>query len=226
MLIRQSGMQSEATGSPESTKTKILDAAEELFSTHGFHGTSVRAICTAAGANVAAVHYHFGGKDQVVEAIFERRMPAIAASRKAFLDDLYANNGRPSVRSLVQALILPLANLMQSDGETGLAYISAFAALLRDCPDLVWAILNKHNADNMRRIDAGLREALPQLSAELLLQRMTIAGETVINCLANSAHFTLNPSDKDKRASLAEFTKQLTDFIAGGFSAQVTPPSD
>jgi AcrR family transcriptional regulator len=201
---------------------RILDAAEELFATHGFHGTSVRAICAAADANVAAVHYHFGGKDQVVEAIFERRMPALAARRKAFLDQLYAAKARPSVRSLIQALVLPLADLMHSDGETALAYIRAFAALLRDCPDLVWTILNKHNADNMRRIDAGLQQALPQLSPKLINQRMTIAGETVINCLSNSANFTLNPSDEDSRPSLADFAEHLTDFVAGGFSAQVT----
>jgi AcrR family transcriptional regulator len=50
----------------------ILTAAEKLFSTMGFDGTSVRDIATEAGVNVAMISYYFGSKEKLMEAIFER----------------------------------------------------------------------------------------------------------------------------------------------------------
>ena len=46
---------------PEETHERILQAAENLFSTKGFEATSVRDITTEANCNVASVNYHFGG---------------------------------------------------------------------------------------------------------------------------------------------------------------------
>lgn len=45
------------------TRAQLLEAAAEIFATHGFHTATVRDICLRAGANIAAVHYHFGDKE-------------------------------------------------------------------------------------------------------------------------------------------------------------------
>ncbi len=57
-------------------KTRILLAAKKLFANQGFDGTSVRQICEEAGANVALVSYHFGGKDNVFFALFDTYFPS------------------------------------------------------------------------------------------------------------------------------------------------------
>ena len=47
----------------EQTRARLVEAAREVFSQHGFQGATVREICRRADANVAAVNYHFGSKD-------------------------------------------------------------------------------------------------------------------------------------------------------------------
>ena len=51
------------------TKERILDAAERLFAREGFHNTSLRAITGEADVNLAAVNYHFGSKEALLDAV-------------------------------------------------------------------------------------------------------------------------------------------------------------
>jgi AcrR family transcriptional regulator len=50
------------------THGKVLDAACLLFAEKGYQGTTVALICRKAGANIAAVNYHFGGKQRLYRA--------------------------------------------------------------------------------------------------------------------------------------------------------------
>ncbi|USB33700.1 TetR family transcriptional regulator [Paenibacillus sp. YPG26] len=56
-------------------KMRILLSAKKLFAKQGYEGTSVRQICEDAGANVALISYHFGGKEKVFTALFEKFFP-------------------------------------------------------------------------------------------------------------------------------------------------------
>ncbi len=57
----------------EDVKNRLLDAAEALFCEKGFDGVSVRELTAAAGCNVAAVNYYFGGKDKLYAEMFRRQ---------------------------------------------------------------------------------------------------------------------------------------------------------
>src|SRR4029078_5825639 len=73
---------------PHETRTRILDAAEELFMQHGFEGTSMRSLTAKAGANLAAVNYHFGSKNALIEAVFRRRLDPMNSAPIAELERL------------------------------------------------------------------------------------------------------------------------------------------
>lgn len=49
----------------DDTRQRLLEAAEEIFADKGFKATSIREICTKAGANIAAINYYFGDKEQL-----------------------------------------------------------------------------------------------------------------------------------------------------------------
>ncbi|MDH4276182.1 MAG: CerR family C-terminal domain-containing protein [Gammaproteobacteria bacterium] len=58
------------------TRQRLLDAGTRLFAEHGYRGVSVRELCTEAAVNIAAINYHFGGKQGLYHAIFEATLAA------------------------------------------------------------------------------------------------------------------------------------------------------
>ncbi len=56
----------------EDTADRIIAAATRLFATKGYAGTSTKEVCEAAGANIAAIHYHFGTKENLYRHIIEQ----------------------------------------------------------------------------------------------------------------------------------------------------------
>ncbi len=58
-------------GRSAETRRRLLEAAAHVFSDQGFRGATIQAICRRAGANIAAVHYHFGDKQELYAAVFE-----------------------------------------------------------------------------------------------------------------------------------------------------------
>lgn len=55
----------------DDTRDRLLQAAVAVFAKHGYHGASTREICEQAGANTAAIHYHFRDKAGLYKALFE-----------------------------------------------------------------------------------------------------------------------------------------------------------
>ncbi len=61
--------EAELKSASELTRERLIAAAREVFSQNGFQGATVREICRRAEANVAAVNYHFGGKDGLLAEV-------------------------------------------------------------------------------------------------------------------------------------------------------------
>jgi len=87
------------------TKSTLLDCAEQLFLVKGFEAVSVREITDAAGANVAAVNYHFTSKTQLYRACLKRRLAKIACRRVALIER-FSNQERPStLQDIISAFV-------------------------------------------------------------------------------------------------------------------------
>lgn len=113
----------------ESTRDRLIDAAESLFAEHGVGGVSLREINRAAGAkNAVAVQYHFGDREGILRAINAKHFPAIDARRHAMLDE-YEAHPDAGLRALAGALVRPLAAKL-ADPDGGPEYLQIHAELL------------------------------------------------------------------------------------------------
>lgn len=89
------------------TRERILNASEQLFSERGYSGTSLRAIADLAGVNLAAANYHFGSKENLLQATFVRCMEPVNQERLERLQALESEAASLSVGDIVRAFIEP-----------------------------------------------------------------------------------------------------------------------
>ena len=99
----------ESASPPSSaTKDRILDAAEALFSLHGFAATSLRRITAEAKVNLAAINYHFQSKEALILAVILRKIGPINRRRIEMLDQFEAESSHPVLEDILRAFLEPL----------------------------------------------------------------------------------------------------------------------
>ena len=101
------------------TRGTILDVAERICAEQGFEGLSVRAISEAAKVNVAAITYHFGGKSQLFEEMFRRRVVPLNQQRLALLDAALSGPNPVTLTDVVRAFVEPPMRLTAAADESG-----------------------------------------------------------------------------------------------------------
>jgi TetR/AcrR family transcriptional regulator, regulator of cefoperazone and chloramphenicol sensitivity len=77
------------------TRARLLEAGLDHFGRVGFEGANIRAIATAAGANIAAINYHFGGKRGLYLAVANHIVEGIAATIGPLAAEIIALAARP-----------------------------------------------------------------------------------------------------------------------------------
>ena len=197
------------------TRTRILDAAEELFMQHGFEGTSMRLLTTKAGVNLAAVNYHFGSKHALIEAVFRRRLDPMNAERIAALERL----DDPSPESIIRAFVGPSLRMIE-DVTAGRNFIRLLGRTYTEPTKSVRALIGQMYAPTMERYKSALERALPQMPRDELVWRMHFMFGTLAYTLAATDTVQLiagcKPEDRYDARLLEE---RLTAFLAAGLHA-------
>ena len=158
-------------------RDRLLDQAELLFAEHGLNGVSLRAINAAADLSPAALHYHFGSKRALVEALLERHMSLLMEQRRQLLDALETSAQPPSARSVLDALVRPLAELLAREGEAGHRYLRLLSRLQAD-GDLDERFVLEHYRGGVDRLEPLLQRALPDLPPNAILVFHQLADRT------------------------------------------------
>jgi AcrR family transcriptional regulator len=196
-----------------STREKLLDCAEELFAEHGLEGVSLRAINAQAGLSPAALHYHFGTQQALVEALLDRHMPDLMGRRRGLLDALEARSEPPGARDVLDALLRPQAELLAERNEAGHRYLRLLYRLQAD-GDLYSLFRREKYAAGVDRLVPLLQVALPHLPLPVVELRLGLAIDVILRSLA------LHPAAAG--ASLEAHVRGLLDFLTGALEAPCT----
>src|SRR3954465_4837758 len=205
---------------PHETRTRILDAAEELFMQHGFEGTSMRLLTAKAGVNLAAVNYHFGSKDALVEALFRRRLDPMNAARPAELDKLEASERSPSPEAIIRAFINPGLRLLEDSRGGGRNFVRLLGRTSSEQNKEIGKVIGQMYAPAMQRSKTALERALPQMPREELIWRMHFMFGTLAYTLAATDTVQLIAGSKpEDRYDARLLEDRLTAFLASGLTA-------
>jgi len=203
------------------TRDRILDAAERLFMEHGFDSTTLRMITGAAQANLAAVNYHFGSKEALVEAVFHRRLTALNQARLAALDRVEAAAAGAPIkpRQIVEAFFgtsLQMAADVKGGGRT---FMRLLGRAYTEPSDFVKKFLAAEYAVVVARYKAAFFKALPDVPKEEFLWRFHfMLGALSYAVSGADALKVLGEGKVDDTDPEALYTR-LMSFLIGGLRA-------
>jgi AcrR family transcriptional regulator len=206
----------------QETRERLLDVAEELFAEHGAEAVSLRRINSEAGLNPAAVHYHFGSRDGLVEAVVLRRMHELNERRHELLARVETGRWPLDVRHLVRILVQPLAELLATGPDEGRRYLAVLSGLYQTRTGSVHALASRYFGASLGRWVELLAELRPDLPRPVLLARVDLAARTLLSGL--SAPPASAPRPRALRSDAR--VEVLIDFLTGALSAPASDPPD
>ena len=202
-----------------STKDRLLHAAEELFAQQGFASTSLRQVTSRADVNIAAVNYHFGSKENLVNEVFRRRMDVMSGQRLEALHK--ATAAAPGQLDAILAAFVEPALAMAQDRHGGGAFIRVIARAYAESNDSLRKFLSDQYGHVLREFAKALAACVPQLGKEELYWRLDFLSGALTYAMADFG-LIKRPSGMAETTHRQRAAKALIRFAAAGFKADVT----
>jgi AcrR family transcriptional regulator len=205
----------------------LLDAAESVCAAGGFEALSIRAVSEAAGMNVAAVHYHFGSKQSLFEAMFQRRIVPINEERMRLLRTLPATGTAPSLPDVIRAFITPPLLPFSGDNSSRNAGLVMMQFLGRTfVRSGEKDFLEEYYEPVRSRFIMVLADCLPGLPLQEVIWRYNMMVGTLIYAMGGPERMTRLPTIYAATAVtmplMHEGIDMMVSFLAAGFQAPST----
>jgi TetR/AcrR family transcriptional regulator, regulator of cefoperazone and chloramphenicol sensitivity len=208
------------------TRQKLLTAAIDVFGQYGFDGTTTRALASAAGVNLQAIPYYFGGKEGLYLAAAEHLAALISShvgSRRQQVQDRLAEiqrEGRPvtreEARELLTALLNTLAEVMVSEKSRAWArFLIREQMAPTEAFSKVYEAVIRPMVEAIRRL-VGVLLDMPPTSEPVGLRALSLIGSVLVFRVANAAALRqlewseMGPKELDAiRANVADIVRAL-----------------
>ena len=198
-----------------STKDRILGAAEELFAMYGFSGTSLRQVTSRADVNIAAVNYHFGSKENLVNEVFRRRMDEMSEQRLTALKA--AVKDCPGALEPILAAFVEPALAMAQDRHGGGAFIRVIARAYAEKNDGLRKFLSDQYGHVLREFGKAIAACIPGLTKEALYWRLDFLSGALTYAMADFG-LIKRPAGVSEAAHREHAAHELIRFAAAGFA--------
>ena len=205
------------------TKTVILDAAEQLFAVQGPNATSLRQVIAKAKVNLAAIHYHFGSKESLMQAVLSRRLVPLNAERLALLETYEHKSGKRAVSlpKVLEALVGPALRLSRDPKRGGTIFMRLLGRCVLEPDKTIQTMLNHQFHYVLERFTPALQRALPDLPPVDFFWRIHFLVGSMAHTMADSERLRsisgglCDPDDTEGTIS------RLVAFLVGGLRAKV-----
>ncbi|MBE7383356.1 MAG: TetR family transcriptional regulator [Leptolyngbya sp. SIO1E4] len=199
------------------TKEQILNVAEHMIAERGFAGTTLRSVVSKAGVNLAAVHYHFGSKEELFRATVERIARPVVEQELAGLRRLQQEKESPSVEEILTVfLVSPLKLLMGYENSRRVR--AQFMGRCRTEPEPVQSIATKEFDASSQAFLEALQRALPNQSRAQLQWKFDLAITSLVRVqmeVGKPGALIQSTQPED----IQEAVSQLVKFLAEGMRA-------
>lgn len=156
----------------DNARTRLIEAAGPIFAEKGFQGTSVRDICDAAGANLAAVNYYFGNKEAFYCEVFRVAHPLMREDDDPFIAPFGAENATPEakLRLLIHGVVSHMLGLDRTSWQ-GRFLIREMVDPTPACLESLRELLQRRSA----ALQGLFRELLPPETPEDRILKMSFS---------------------------------------------------
>lgn len=199
-----------------STKQRILDSAEALFARHGFVGASLRQVTAAAKVNLAAVNYHFGSKENLINEVFRRRLDVLNSERLRALAGVESNAGH-CLEDVLAAFVEPALAVAQTDDGGG-GFVRVLARAYAEHNEQLRKFLHDNYSPTLKRFAAAFARLLPHLDKQELYWRLDIISGALTYAMADFGMIKRRGITEQQHRDLA--ASHLIKFAASGLRAE------
>ena len=214
------------------TRARILDAAERLFMAHGYDGTSMRQITSEAGVNLAAVNYHFGSKEALIQEVFRRRLNWLNEERMRALDEMEAAADGQALKpsQIVDVFFGTMIRMAEDEERGGVIFLRLLGRTLTEPSDFIRAFLAHEYKTVVERYKEALFRSLPDVpKAEIVWRFHFMLGATSYAIAGTDAlrlvtDWGIEAEDSEDR--LDRLLPRLISFLIGGLRAPLPQFTD
>lgn len=166
------------------TRKRLLEATEWLFIEKGYEAMSLRHITTRAGANLAAVNYHFGSKEALMHEVLSQRLDRLNRERLQLLSACeQLHPVAPDASAVLAMLFIPAFRLSHGDA-SGPAFMRLLGRVYSDPSPFIRSYLEAHYRPISGRFFEAFSRALPALPRRELGLRLHFALKALSGMLA------------------------------------------
>ncbi len=211
-----------AAGAGE-TRDAILNAAEDLFSKHGFYGVTIREVAREAGVDTALVHYYFGAKKALFDAVFIRRAEVWNSERVAAVDRYAEAAGEAmTLEGLFEAFLRPPFQWSLKGGP-GWKHYAALVAQTNANPAFGGETMARYFDPAIIRLLELVRRLLPQARDEDLYWAWHNLSGALTLTLGETGRLDRLSGGLCRSGDLDSACDYMVRFAAAGFRAVCLP---
>ena len=206
------------TQTSTSTRTALLRAGERLIAVGGITGPSDREIITAANVgNKSAIHYHFGSRRGLVDAILAEHGEVLRVRRALAFEELTVSRATTDLFQVSRVMVEPYASFL-ADGPSQWAYLAVARSVLEDPCEQPEELPTRFRDPLIPGLIELMLAQIP-LPTELAAERVLVGIGQVIASIGARARQQLVSVRTRSLSETAVFSANLVDMLHGSLIA-------